>query len=377
MFRRDFELEVYFSKWEFTAKHSMCSSDVESHAVSELLAMAGAEERAAWEALRLGYTETWGRPKLRDAIAATYRGLAAGNVLCFAGAEEGIFTAMRALLGPDDHAIVTVPNYQSAETVPLSLCAASALPLLEHKNWTIDLDHLKKIIRPNTKVISINFPNNPTGKILERAAYDQLIAIARARGIYVFSDEVFRLLEHDPGRRLPQMAEVYERGLSLNVMSKAYGLPGLRVGWVASKDRALLQRMERIKHYLSICNSGPSEVLALIALKNSARILERNRGIVAANLELLEAFMAGHAETFEWYRPDGGCIAFPRYLGPGTTEAFAERLVTGTGVLILPPSVYVSDLAPVATDRFRIGFGRSDFPETLALTRDFLKTDLG
>src|SRR5260370_25688239 len=171
---------------------------------------------------------------------------------------------------------------------------------------------------------------------------------------------------------LPQIADIYERGLSLNVMSKAYGLAGLRIGWIACKDRELLQRMERVKHYLSICNSAPSELLAQIALKNRNRILERSRDLIAGNLPPLSDFMRERSDLFEWYLPDGGCIGYPRYLGGDGVEEFAKKLVDESGVLLLPASVYRSDLQPTPRDRFRIGYGRANLTQGLAAMRSYL-----
>jgi aspartate/methionine/tyrosine aminotransferase len=362
---RPFALEEYFSRWEFTARYNVGGSDMQSMPLAELLSLASDEQREAWDRLSLGYTETWGAPLLRETIAARYEGLGPENVLCFAGAEEGIFCAMHALLAPGDHAVVCVPNYQSSESLPLSICEVSGLPLRSENHWQPDLDELKALLRPNTRVVSVNFPNNPTGALLSRACFEELVAICRERGIHLFSDEVYRGLEHDPGRRLPQAAACYERGVSLNVMSKAYGLAGLRIGWIASQDTALLQSMERFKHYLSICNSAPSEYLACIALTASETILERNRGLLAANLELLQAFMARHAEQFDWYTPEAGCIAFPRHLGAEGADAMCDQLVRQCGVLLIPGSKFQSRVGAVDPNRFRVGFGRGFFPEAL------------
>jgi aspartate/methionine/tyrosine aminotransferase len=370
---RPFALEVFFSKWEFTARHHLCASDMQSMTLSELLAMADPADHSAWDRLYLGYTETWGSPTLRETIAATYDTITSDEVLSFVGAQEGIFAAMHALLGPDDHAITVIPNYQSVESVPLSICDTTGVPLDPQNNWNLDLDRVRDAIRPNTRVICINFPHNPTGKVISRQALDSLIAMARPRGIYIFSDEVYRLLERRPEIMLPQVADLYERGLSLGVMSKAYGLSGLRLGWIACKDVELLGRMERVKHYTSICSPAPSELLSQIALKARERILARNRALIAKNLPLLEAFFHEHAHLFEWYLPDGGCIGYPRYLGPEGVEVFAKDLVEQTGVLLLPASVYKSDLGPTPADRFRVGYGRANMEEGLAAMRNHLR----
>ncbi|WP_397453354.1 aminotransferase class I/II-fold pyridoxal phosphate-dependent enzyme [Pseudomonas sp. NA-150] len=370
----DFRLETYFSKWEFSARYHMTASDAQSLTVSQLLALGTDADRQAFETLSLGYTQTFGAPELREAIAATYDRQRATDILCFAGAEEGLYVAMHAILDKGDHAIVITPNYQSSETVPLSICEVTGVALDPLQNWTLDIDQVAAAIRPNTKLISINFPHNPTGKILERDRFDALVDLCRQHGIYLFSDEAYRLLGVGDCPQLPAAADAYERGLSLSVMSKPYGLPGLRIGWIACQDSDLLVRMERMKHYLSICNSGPSEVLSIIALKARETILARIRGLMVHNLALLDGFFAEFEERFEWYRPDGGCITYPRYLGSEGVERFATDLVERTGVLLLPSSIYHSELGPVPQDRFRIGYGRAHMEEGLQVFRDYLRS---
>ncbi|MCP8893701.1 pyridoxal phosphate-dependent aminotransferase [Shinella daejeonensis] len=369
----DFRLETHFSRWEFQARHHMTASDAETMTMAELLSLAGPEDREAWDRLALGYTQTWGAPSLRDIIADTYDGLSAADILTFAGAEEGLYCAMLALLGPGDHAVVTVPNYQSMETMPVAISGqVTGVALRPENRWQPDPDDLRAALRPETKVVAVNFPNNPTGVIADQAVFRQIVDLCAHRGIHLFSDEVYRGLERDAARRLPQAAELYERGVSLNVMSKAYGLPGLRIGWIASRDHALLARMEKMKHYLSICNAAPSEVLAGIALKGRETILDRNRALCAENLEKLGAFFAAYPDLYDWSAPDGGCVAFARYKGADGVEEHCRRLVEEKGVLLLPASLYLSDLLPVPMDRFRVGFGRRNIEPGLAAWRDYL-----
>ena len=370
---RDFALEVFFSRWEFAAEFNLAASDSESMTLSELLALANPADRAAFHTLSLGYTQTFGAPALRAEIAKTYDTVAAEQILCCAGAEEAIYIAMRVLLHPGDHAIVITPNYQAAETLPLEICEVSGVPLDIDRQWDLDVERLSAALRPNTRLISINFPNNPTGKIISRACLDAIVELCRARGIWLFSDEVYRLIERDPARRLPQAADAYERGISLNVMSKAYGLAGLRIGWLACKDPAMLLKFERYKHFLSICNAAPSEVLACIALKAGHTLLTRNRALVRANLKVLEAFFGDYAQLFDWREPDGGCVGFIRYLGADGVEEFTRRLVEEAGVLFLPSSVYRSELGPVPENCLRVGFGRAQLPAGVAALRTWLE----
>ncbi|MEW1912598.1 pyridoxal phosphate-dependent aminotransferase [Kitasatospora sp. NPDC085895] len=370
----DFRLETYFSRWEFTARHHLTASDAQTMTMAELLALADADDRRAWEELTLGYTETFGDPGLRESIAGMYETVGADDVVCFAGAEEGLYIAMQALLDRGDHAVVVTPNYQSAETVPLALCEVTGVALDEKQDWALDLDAVTAALRPTTKVVSVNFPHNPTGKVIDRAEFTALAALCEERGIHLFSDEVYRGLERDPARILPQAADLAPSALSLNVTSKSLGLPGLRIGWIACRDRAVRSRLERAKHYTTICNAAPSEVLARIAIKGRDGILQRNRGIIAANLPLFDAFFAGFPDLFEWRAPDGGCVAYPRYLGADGVEAFCTRLVEEAGVLLLPSGIYRSELTDTPADRFRIGVGRSNPEPALQALADWLRT---
>lgn len=362
----DFKLETHFSRWEFHARYHMTASDAESISMRDLLAMATPEEREEFDNLWLGYTQTFGAPDLREAIASTFEDRSAQDVLCFAGASEGIFAANSVILDKDSHAIVVTPNYQSHETLPVAICSATGVPLDPDDNWSLDIDRIAAAIQPNTRLVTINFPHNPTGAILPLERYHALVDLCRKHGIYILHDEIFNGLGRTGTEHLPFIADIYERGLSLGVMSKSYGLPGLRIGWIACQDAGLIGQMERMKHYLSICNSGPSERLAKIALNNRDRLLARNCAIVDENLPKWETFFARYPDLFDWQAPDGSCMAFPRYKGAEGVEQFIRSLVEESGVLLLPGSIYNSVLGETPTDRFRLGFGRSGLDEGLA-----------
>ncbi|MFK8035117.1 MAG: pyridoxal phosphate-dependent aminotransferase [Hyphomicrobiales bacterium] len=268
----DFKLETHMSEWEFKARFHMTASDAESISMRQLLEMATPEDREGFEDMWLCYTETFGAPELRQIIASTYADRQMSEILCFAGASEGIFAANLVILNKDSHAIVVTPNYQSHETLPVAICDATGVPLDPNDGWSLDIDRVASAIRPNTKLMTINFPHNPTGTILPLDRYLALVELCRKHGIYILHDEIFNGLGPTGAKHLPFIADVYERGLSLNVMSKSYGLPGLRIGWIASQDPKIISQMERMKHYLSICNSGPSEKLTQIALKNRKKL---------------------------------------------------------------------------------------------------------
>ena len=358
----EFALERYFARWEFTAEHLLCASDVEGYPMTEVLALADPEMRSLWDGLRLGYTESTGHPLLRAEIAALYDSVEPDDVLTFAGAEEAIFCLMNVLLGPGDHAIVTWPGYQSLYEVALAAGAEITLhELREPAGWALDLDLLRRQVTPATRLIVVNAPHNPTGMLPDRATFDGLVAIATEAGAHLLVDEVYRGLEFDATDRLPAGADSLPSGISLGVMSKAYAMAGLRIGWLASHDRELLARLAAFRDYTTICSSGPSEILAIIGLRARDRVLDRSRGIIAANLERLDAFFEDWADRFTWVRPRAGSIGFPRLTVPGIwIDEWAAGLVEVTGVLLLPGSQF-----GFPGNHFRLGFGRTDLPEAL------------
>jgi len=374
----DFGLEVYFSKWEFVARHHLCASDVETLSIGELLNLSGASARDEFSSLPLGYIPTWGGTRLREAIAATSLHCGPDDVLAFAGAEEAMFWSLLALLEPGDHAVVTVPNYQSMEELARASGAdVTGLVLTPEDGWQLSLEALHAQLRPNTRVVAVNFPNNPTGALPSREVFAELCELCEGRGIRLFSDEVYRGLELDPSRTLPLAADLSKSAVSLGVMSKAYGLSGLRVGWVLCRDHALLERLERLKHYTSICNAGPSEYLATLALENREPILARNRGILSENLALFDAFFSTWGPLFEWRHPDAGAVAFPRYCGPESVDSFCEGLVRDTGVLFLPGTVYLSRCGTVPVNHFRVGLGRRNAGPALRAVDEYLSARNG
>ena len=370
----DFALERYFARWEFAVRHLLCASDVEGYPLAELLALADDETRGLWEGLRLGYTESTGHPLLRREIAGLYERIDADEVLVFAGAEEAIFCLLNVLLGPGDHAVVTWPGYQSLYEVARAAGSDVTLhELREADGWALDVDRLRAALRPETRLVVVNAPHNPTGMLPTHAEWRALTDLCAEAGVHLLSDEVYRFLEFDPADRLVAGADALERGVSLGVMSKSFAMAGLRIGWLATRDRALLERVAAFKDYTTICSSAPSEILALIALRARETVLTRSRAIVEANLPLLDAFFAERPEAFHWVRPRAGSVAFPRLTLPGTTvDDFAAELVEAEGVLLLPGSRFGHP-----GNHFRVGFGRTDLPVALGRLAAFADLRLG
>ena len=351
-----FALERYFAQYEFTVRHNLGASDVEGLRLDALLALADRETAAMWKALQLGYTESRGHPMLRMEIGRL-DGLEPDDVLVCAGAEEALFLAMHALLGPADHAVVVWPAYQSLHELARSAGASvSLVPLRHEEAWRLDVGRLQSALRANTRVVAINFPHNPTGSHISQADILSLVAICEARGITLLSDEVYRFLEHDPRDRLPAAAMLGEHAVSVGVMSKSFALAGLRIGWLATRDHRLLSRAGAIKDYTTICNAAPSELLAIIALRAREEVLGRSRELVLRNLGYARELFLQHAEHLEWVEPRAGSVGFPRFRNADAdVDAWVAELVRREGVLLLPGSLF-----GVGTPHFRLGLGRED-----------------
>lgn len=356
-----FKLEEFWKKYEFTTPYLLCCSDAESWGLQEFISLADNDSKALWQSLNLGYTEPSGHPVLRKEIATLYSTLNSEDIFTFAGAEEGIYCAMKVLIEPGDHVIVIDPCYQSLVTLPETFGAeVTAIQLQFEHQWQLNLKEVQDAFRPNTKLLILNYPHNPTGTILTREVQDALIELARKNGTYIFCDEVYRYLEVDETLRLPSIVDEYERGISLNVMTKSFGLAGLRIGWIATRDAKFLSEVGSYKLYTSICNSAPSEILAIMALRARKQIFQRNRDILLTNLEILDDFMIRNQKSLAWIRPQGGTMAVLKLLLPIPVETFAEDLVRTQGVLIMPGTVF-----DLPGNFFRIGFGKKNMPDIL------------
>jgi aspartate/methionine/tyrosine aminotransferase len=398
MYPAPFALERFFARHEFSARYLLSASDCQGPAMADLVAGAGPGLRRRWETLTLGYTESQGLPELRAAIAGRYHEVSADQVLV-AAPEEDIFLAMHALLSPGDHVICTFPGYQSLYELARSIgcevelwrpeeapaAASAATPVVP--GWRFDPAALEALLRPDTKLVVWNFPHNPTGALPSAGDFARMVDAVASTGAWLFSDEMYRLLEPAPGLRLPAGVDVYERAVTLAGMSKAFGLAGLRIGWAAARDAALLERMTALKDYTTICSSAPSEVLALMGLEAGESIVAANLARIERNRAAASAFFDKYQDLFNWAPPQAGTVCFPRLLADGPTaganvggsqaedggaEAFCGRVLEQTGALLLPSTAYGYDNA-----HFRLGLGRDDFGEGLGVLDAYLAAGSG
>jgi len=304
-----------------------------------------------------------------------YESVSADEVMC-AAPEELIYLFMLALLEPGDHVVVTSPGYQSLYEIAQSLgCEVRFWEPATNDAGELEFQvqggpgSLEEVVTggPPPKLVVTNFPHNPTGKTLTAAQWEAVVAMCDVHGAHLFSDEMYRLLEHSPEARLPSAVDVYPRAVALSGVSKTIGLPGLRTGWLATHDAALLSRVAELKDYTTICGSAPSEVLALMGLRAREQLVARNLALIEENMTLLQPIFARHSDMLQWDPPVAGSIAFPRFRGDGVdADAIAEALVEGYGVLLLPGSVYGSDKC-TSEARFRLGLGRAGMQEGVEL----------
>lgn len=358
-----FSLERYFAEHEFSAPFLLSPSDCESWSLEELLALADGEGLMLWQNLTLGYTQSEGHPRLREAVADLYDGVEAADVLGVIPCE-GILLAMHALLRPGDHVLATHPTYQSLHEVAGSIgCEVEAW---RPGDSGFELQTALAGLRADTRAVIVNFPHNPTGMTLSPADFRALLSAADERGIVVFSDEMYRFAEYHDSERLPAACELSPLSISLGGLSKPFGLPGLRAGWLSTRNRRLLKRMAELKDYTTLCGSAPSEILALIALGAREQILKRNGEILCSNLARLTTFMDENVDLLSWSPPQAGPVTLVHHNLPLSDDEFAGRLLE-QGLLVATGTHFQAE-----PGCFRIGFGRRNFSQALEKLQSFL-----
>ena len=361
---RDFQLERYFAKYEFNVAHLLSPSDCETWSIGELLSLGGEDFTQRLNELRLSYTESRGNPELLDSLDELY---GVGHEGIVVGCpEELIFLFMQSFLEKGDKVVCISPAYQSLYELPLSIGCEVAFWRLRAigGRWRPDLDELRSLLR-GCRLLVLNFPHNPTGYMPGGDEFAVIADMAAHMGVTVFSDEMYRRLElYSPS--LPSFAG-FENAVALSGLSKGPGLPGLRVGWLASRRHDLISSVLAMKDYTTICNSAPSEFLAGVALRNIETLLSRNRDILRANVELANNFFARHVKTVEWIPATGGPTAFPRLLA-GDVEDMCDRSAADKSLMVVPDKVF-----DVNEGRFRVGMGRSSFPTALAVFGEILE----
>jgi aspartate/methionine/tyrosine aminotransferase len=347
-----FETERYFAEHEFTAPYLLSVSDCESMSIGELLDLAGVGPEE-FMAENLSYTETPGRASLRAKIAGRYDNVDANQVLLLNSPIEGLYLLSLVFTG---RTLVLLPAYDALKNLPQNAVGWELRP--KDEGWELDWEALERLGTDEVELLVVNFPHNPTGFLPSPEEWDRLVDWARERGVWLFCDEMYRGLPlTHPG--LPSIVDVYEKGLTLSGLSKPQGLPGLRAGWLISRDSEVLDKLLGMRLYTSICTAAPVEYLAEVALGVEPQLLERSRAIVEGNVALATEFFDRH-EQFVWRPPLGGSVALVELPDGWHAEEYCRRLAKDEGVVLLPSSFLGVE------DRYvRFGFGRKSFAEAL------------
>ena len=365
-----FRTEQFFARYEFNTPWQLCNSDCETVSVEELLSLAGVPmDQLGGQ--RLSYGESQGGTELREAIAAGYRTVQPDDVVLLGTPVEGIYLLVRALVEPGDEVVVLTPAYDALVNLFEHVAGKDRVHRWRVRpsggNWTLDLDELRALLTPATRLLVVNFPHNPTGFLPTAEWQRQLVELARERGVALFADEMYFGLEHSGTPAIPSMADAHADSVVLSGLSKTYGLPGLRCGWLVVRDPGLRDHLMNWKYYTSICAPVLSEFLARVALGVRDTLRRRSIERIERNLAVADAFFARWEDSFEWRRPLAGSTALVGFDVPSVSE-LSHRLAREEGLLIQSAAMLGGD------DRhMRIGLGRDAFATALDRFEDWLR----
>lgn len=364
---RPFQIERYFAQYEFSTKYIMGASDCDGYSLEYILNNADEIEIDAWKKMHLGYTDSQGSLFLRNAIAQQYKSVEAKNVVVMSPGEAN-FIFSNIFLKQGDQVICIHPSYQSLYEIPISLgCEVIFWKPSSTFPWTYSVEDLQALLTPKTKLLIINFPHNPTGFIPTKSEILKIKELAAENNIVIYSDEMYFDIIYEKDDILPSIADIYPKGIVVSGMSKSFGLAGLRIGWIITKDEQLLQKILSFKDFLSICNNTPSEILSFIALNHKEKFINPNIKKIVSNIFVFEKFLQKYANIFSFSKMKAGSTAFVELKIDKTSLEFCEKLVKETSIMLLPSEVF-----DYGSKHIRVGFGRSNFPDGLALFDQWL-----
>jgi len=362
----EFRLERWMSHWETRVRYDIAESGILPMSVDDLLGLLPEGARAATLetllATRLGYSEARGTQALREAIAATYEETGPDNILVTTGAIEANYLLFHTLLEPGDNVITIDPAYQQVQSVPAALGADVAFWTVrtDDGGFRFDLEDFERLVTGRTKLIAINTPHNPTGAILGPDEVRHIAEVAASVGAMVVSDEAYRWLDLPSGEPLaPPARDLGDHAISVGTFSKPFGLPGLRIGWIAGPEE-VVARCWALRDYITLSPGKLNDALALLALDHRDAVVARTRRIVAANLVTADAWFAEHADLATWTRPRAGLLALMRYAAEMPSWELADRLAADHSVMLAPGSAFGAGFEGY----LRIGVGQD--PEIFA-----------
>ena len=370
---RTFKVEQWMNEYETNCKYNLAETCIDSLTIRELIELAGLDVSDYMNALadtRLTYSHIYGSPELLSGIAGLYGDkINLENILPMHGAIGANYHILMTLIDPDDNMVSVMPTYQQHYSIPESIGAEVRILNLNLENHFLpDIEKLKSLVDENTKVITMNSPNNPSGSLIPKETMEQVIEIARSVGAYVLCDEVYRGISED-GSYMYSVADLYEKGISVGSMSKSWSMAGVRLGWIATQDMALISRCRERRDYDTISCPVIDDKLAALALANKDKIIARNRAILNANRKILDDWVKATPEVY-YQRPEAGTTALVYYKKNMPSRELCKRLVKETGVLFTPGECFEMEGAV----RIGYAFDPDVLQKGLDLFADFLKT---
>jgi aspartate/methionine/tyrosine aminotransferase len=358
-----FALERWMSAWETKTPYDIAESGIFPSTVRELLALEPPQERGrildGLLDLRLGYSEASGTERLRSLLAATYRHTGPGEILVTTGAIEANFLLFNVLLSPGDHVVAVYPAYQQLYSVPRAIgCEVSLWKLRPGESFRYDLEELERLVTPRTRLIVLNTPHNPTGAILSAEDLSRIDRLASSVGARVLADEAYRWLDIPDGEPLaPPMRDLGTTGISVGTLSKPFGLPGLRIGWIAG-EADLVAKCWGMRDYVTLAPGKLNDALAVLALTHREKLVLRTQAIVRKNLETARSWFLQHSDLVSWTPPRGGLLALMRYSMDVPSLKLSNLLAETYGVMLAPGSAFGVE------GHLRLGIGQE--PATFA-----------
>ncbi len=369
-----FALERWMTRWELNVDYDIAESGIAPFTIAQLAELCRDTDRdtllTELSSLPLGYSEARGTLALRQAIAETYQSVDPDDVLVTTGAIEANFLLFHALLEPGDHVISVSPAYQQLLSVPRSIgCDVTPWRLRPERDFRFDLRDLEQLLRPNTRMIVINSPHNPTGALLGEEDLRRIAQLAEERDAYVLSDEVYRGLDHPGGpTQPPSMRDLTPRAIGVGSLSKAYGLPGLRIGWIAANPD-IVARCWGLRDYVSLSPGALNDRLARLAIANRDLIFARSQAIIGANMVRARVWFRANQDIMSWNEPRAGLLSLIKYGIDVPSGTLADDLAREMRVMLAPGAAFGLE------GYLRIGIGQRPeiFLEGLRRTSAYLR----
>ena len=367
---KPFAVEEWMNAWEVGAKYNIAETCVDSISMNELFELTGEDKTEFLNRLcarRLSYGDIEGLPEFRKGVCGLYKTLNIENIVPTHGASGANHHVFYSLISPGDRVVSIMPTYQQLYSIPESYGAdVQILHLSKENNYLPDLEKLRRLVTPETKMICINNPNNPTGALMSEQMLREIVEIARSADAWILCDEVYRHLSQEDGW-CPSIVDLYEKGISVSSMSKAFSLAGLRLGWIATHDMSVVKSCLSHRDYNLVSCGVFDEMLAAVALKHRDKLLERSRKIVRENLQILDDWV-GSEPHVSYVKPKAGTTALVYYDLDIPSYEFCEEMYKKTGAFVTPGDCFE------VPHSMRIGYayGKQDLIDGLKAISEYI-----